>query len=122
MVVVRGGWTYQSYGHGTKWNPGAENHGLQVIHIEEEKEGAPPMEFEVLLEQLIPPGELKKAIQKLLTAKRAGNELQTGPRIEPVSNFIQQELKRLQQKKPDKEPNTDVESINTLFRGLLTHQ
>lgn len=85
----------------------------------EEENGFAPMEFEKMMEQLMPAGELKQAIQKLLDTKRAGNELQTGPRIEAISSFIEKELERLQQKKPAKEPKTDAKAINIAFRELL---
>jgi len=87
----------------------------------EKENGLAPMKFEKMVEQLIPGGELKQAIQKLLAAKRRGNELQTGPRIDVISRFIERELERLQQKKPVKEPKTDAEPINIAFRELLDY-
>lgn len=85
-----------------------------------EKDGSlPPMEFEELLDRLIPTSQLRDEIDQLLAAKRSGNELQTGPRIEPISHFIEEELERLNQIMPKDEPKTDIEPLNQAFRNIL---
>lgn len=60
----------------------------------EEGRGIAPTDFNVTLEQLVLPGELKQAITSLLESKRAGGELDRGDRIPIISEFIESELKR----------------------------
>lgn len=53
----------------------------------------PPVEFDRSVEALIPDGsELKRAIGELLERKRAGEELDAGPRIEPIHAYIDEKL------------------------------
>lgn len=55
-----------------------------------------PMEFGALLERSVESAELKSAIRELMEKKQAGLELDTGPRIEIISDFIESELRRLE--------------------------
>ena len=82
--------------------------------------GAVSMEFDVLVERLITSPELKQAIADLLATKRAGDELGRGPRIAPISDFIERELERLAAMKvEDNRPKPDVEILNQFFRDAL---
>jgi predicted nucleotidyltransferase len=56
--------------------------------------GVVPTDFGVLIDRLVAEPELRSAIDSLLAAKRAGMELDQGPRIGPISNFIERELAR----------------------------
>jgi predicted nucleotidyltransferase len=56
--------------------------------------GIPPTEFERMLEPTIDAPDLLSEIQTLLEAKRAGRELDLGPRIDPIDSFIGTELRR----------------------------
>lgn len=56
--------------------------------------GVVPTEFALLLDHLPDDAELKLALDDLLAKKRAGSELDEGPRIEPISRFIEAELAR----------------------------
>jgi predicted nucleotidyltransferase len=85
----------------------------------EKRNEMPPMEFEKLLNGLIPSGELRDEIDQLLAEKRSGKELQAGPRIESISQFIEEELERLNRKTPDKKPKTNTEPLNRAFRNIL---
>jgi predicted nucleotidyltransferase len=58
--------------------------------------GVAPTDFNILLDKLVTEPELRKAIDDLITTKRAGAELDRGPRIEPISRFIESELARLE--------------------------
>lgn len=79
-----------------------------------------PMEFEKLVESCVDSPELKQAITDLLTRKRAGQELDRQPRIEPISDFIESELERLKNKSEIAErTKPDLEKLNVLFRGAL---
>ncbi|MBF0528563.1 MAG: nucleotidyltransferase domain-containing protein [Deltaproteobacteria bacterium] len=60
-----------------------------------EKElGVVPTDFNVLVKRLVTEPDLRMEIDRLLAAKRAGAELDLGPRIEPISRFIEHELER----------------------------
>jgi uncharacterized protein len=59
--------------------------------------GVVPTEFQVLVERLITEPELKAEIDRLIAAKRAGAELDRGPRIALLSAFIERELERWEQ-------------------------
>lgn len=82
--------------------------------------GAVPMEFDVLVERLIDNTTLKQEIATLLAAKRAGDELDQGPRIAPISTFIETELARLETTPiVQQPPKPSVEGLNTFFREAL---
>ena len=82
--------------------------------------GAVPMEFEILVERLVTSLPLRQAIDELLAVKRAGEEVGRGPRIAPISDFIEQELKRLASTRvEDNRPKPDVETLNRFFREAL---
>jgi len=56
--------------------------------------GVVPTEFQMLVDALIPDGELRRIIDELLNEKRAGNELDRGPRIPLLNDFLEAELAR----------------------------
>lgn len=56
--------------------------------------GIVPTDFNVTLARLPLPAELKEAVAGLLESKRSGNELDRGPRIPAISDFIESELAR----------------------------
>jgi len=60
----------------------------------EQQLGVVPTEFNVLLEKLVVDAELRIEIDRLLAEKRAGAELDRGPRIGVISQFIERELER----------------------------
>jgi predicted nucleotidyltransferase len=66
---------------------------LAMKWIEEDR-GIVPTDFNVTLEKLALPIELKQAVANLLESKRAGNELDKGEKIPVISNFIESELAR----------------------------
>ena len=61
--------------------------------------GVVPTNFNTLVERLVKEAPLKTEIERLLKAKRAGDELDKGPRIAPISEFIESELERWQSQK-----------------------
>jgi predicted nucleotidyltransferase len=84
--------------------------------------GVVPTEFQVLLEQIVDAPELKEEIGKLIEAKRRGEELDRGPRIALISEFIESELARLENKRFEQEydkPRAPVDEFNDLFRSAL---
>lgn len=62
----------------------------------EANEGPPPMAFEILLDTLMPAGAVRDAIDALLEKKRASAEVQEGPRIAELSDFLESEIERMQ--------------------------
>ena len=68
--------------------------------------GIVPTEFDVLVDRLVIDTKLKKEIVALIEAKRKGEELDYGPRIAPISDFLEQELERFEQYKPDLEKHS----------------
>ena len=84
--------------------------------------GVVPTEFQVLVEQVVDTPELKEEIGKLIEAKRRGEELDRGPRIAPISDFIKSELARLEGKQFEHEydkPAAPMSEFNDLFRSAL---
>jgi RNA repair pathway DNA polymerase beta family len=58
--------------------------------------GPVPIEFARLLDASTPGAALCRAIDELVTAKVAGNELDEGPRIPIISEFIEREMARFE--------------------------
>ncbi|MDP5274112.1 nucleotidyltransferase domain-containing protein [Chengkuizengella axinellae] len=56
------------------------------------KQTIPPLNFETLVQSLIPKGELQTQIHYLLDRKKAGEELDTEPRINEIHLFIEQSI------------------------------
>jgi predicted nucleotidyltransferase len=57
--------------------------------------GVVPIEFQTLVERVLAEGDVSAAVRDLLRRKRAGEELDRGPRIPVLSTFLAQELDRL---------------------------
>ncbi len=92
---------------------------LAMRWIDQER-GPVPIEFQKLVEATVDDPTLLTAIGNLVWAKRAGVELDRGPRIPAVSDFIESETARLEQTgsdRPDVAPA--VETLNELFRSTL---
>ena len=82
--------------------------------------GPVPIEFSKLVQATVSSPELRKAIGDLVSAKVSGAELDRGPRIGAISEFIQNEMVRLEQSATDRpSPAPAVEQLNELFRGAL---
>ncbi len=92
---------------------------LAIRWIEKEKT-AVPMEFGTLVARLVTDPSLKRAIEELLKAKRDGKELDRGPMIPEISNFIEAELARLEKQMPNQVgPKPRIEKLNEIFRFAL---
>ena len=92
---------------------------LAIKWIEQESD-VMPMEFGALLERSVVSKELKGAINGLLEKKKGGQELDTGPRIEIISDFIESELRRLENElKVDPRGKPDSEKLDEFFRSVL---
>lgn len=94
---------------------------LLAVRWLESGRGVVPMQFNDLVDTLIPAGELREAIIGLLTVKQRGTELAWGPRIPVLSDWIAAELERLTHG-PLVEAVTDpdAELLNQVFREWLS--
>ncbi len=93
---------------------------LLAIKWIEAGRGVVPMEFDVLVETMVENPDTKQHINGLLERKRAGEELDTGPAIPAISQFIETELSRLETVSPEKQAGgNDPEELNMLFRETL---
>ena len=82
--------------------------------------GVAPTSFGVLLEQIIPSGELKDRINELIELKSKGDELDYGDRIPAISDFIAAELSRLEEdQKQYKNNPAPTAVLDELFRNAL---
>jgi predicted nucleotidyltransferase len=82
--------------------------------------GIVPTDFNVLVSQLVTEPKLKSAIDRLLAAKRAGAELDRGPRIASIGEFIEGELERWEQNEFANHQGTpSTEKLDELFRESL---
>ncbi len=78
------------------------------------------MAFPVLVEAMVEDDALKEAIGELLERKREGEELDEGPRVEVISDFIEREYERLDVKLADlARGDLSFEPLNELFRRTL---
>jgi hypothetical protein len=85
----------------------------------ENRVGPVPMEFERLL-ALLPPSSLTEDIQALLVQKREGAELDEGPRIPSISEFIEPELSRAGATDEPRATEADAGLLDQFFRGALS--
>jgi predicted nucleotidyltransferase len=92
---------------------------LAVRWIEAEK-GMVPTEFSALLKGLKLDSVLVKEVKQLLQAKRGGAELDYGPRIGPISDFIQSEVSRLEKATVHvRRTQNPLEPLDDFFRKTL---
>ncbi|ALC88739.1 hypothetical protein AM500_02165 [Bacillus sp. FJAT-18017] len=52
----------------------------------------PPMEFQSLMERLLPPGDLRNEVNTLLIRKIAGDELNLEPRLDIINRYLDEEI------------------------------
>lgn len=92
---------------------------LAIRWIEQESD-VMPMEFGALLERSVESAELKRAIEELLEQKKAGKELDSGPRIDVIREFIERELRRLEAElKVGERTKPASEKLDQFFRSAL---
>lgn len=84
--------------------------------------GVVPIKFQQLVHATVDDLQLQEAIAKLLEQKRAGAELDRGPRIPVLSDYIANEIDRYKNGGiPFIKPHISHEPLNALFRQAL-HQ
>jgi predicted nucleotidyltransferase len=80
----------------------------------------PPPSRRYALNQVVGDRDLKQEIETLIKAKEQGAELDYGPRIPAIGDFIDREIARLEnQQFTDGTQNGSAEELNRLFRSAL---
>jgi predicted nucleotidyltransferase len=82
----------------------------------------PPVEFDRLVEELIPQGSgLQEAVSRLLVRKRAGEELDYEPKIGPISDFLETNIAYYEKTAPGMGTSGEKQDqlLDTLFRSTL---
>lgn len=85
----------------------------------------PPVAFGALLEVLLPIGSaLREAIDELLIRKMAGDELDTGPRIQPIHDFLTEKIRYYEETAAGIEPASGAQEqrLDALFRTTVKLQ
>jgi len=83
--------------------------------------GVVPTDFNILVGRLVSDPKLRAEIGRLLSAKRAGAELDRGPRIEIISEFIEHEFERWETRDiADHKRTVSSDKLDELFRESLT--
>jgi uncharacterized protein len=82
--------------------------------------GPVPIEFARLVDATVSDQDVRNAIDELLAAKRSGAELDRGPRIGALSDFIERAMADLEQRASEQSvPAPPVDALNELFRSTL---
>lgn len=82
--------------------------------------GPVPTEFSVLVDKIVEDKKLKSSIEKLINEKKRGNELSKGPRINIISEYIEEEIPRLKKITIKKKRNiSKTNRLNKIFRAAL---
>ncbi len=82
--------------------------------------GIAPMEFSRLVERVLPTGPVRDEVESLLKKKVSGEELDRGPRIDILNQYLAGELARLGQGMVSEEGVPyNTEGLNKLFRDAL---
>jgi predicted nucleotidyltransferase len=88
----------------------------------EKHDSMPPMEFARLLEALVPgDSELRNVVEKLLERKKAGDELDLEPRLNPIHEYLRERFEYYERTavcQKAAEGGNDAE-LDALFREAL---
>ncbi|MGI8387213.1 nucleotidyltransferase domain-containing protein [Robertmurraya sp. P23] len=84
----------------------------------------PPIEFDVLVKELVPIGPVRQSIEELIAQKRARAEhsLKLEPPIRVLNEYLQQEFEYIERMMKDmkvSDKNTSTHLLNEIFRELL---
>ncbi|WP_242220795.1 nucleotidyltransferase domain-containing protein [Bacillus cereus group sp. BfR-BA-01380] len=87
----------------------------------EEKRILPPVEFERLVNGLALDAVLLQEIGELLEKKKAGIEMDVGPRITLLNEFLEEQITYYEEyvKSLEKKSIIDIEKLNVLFQDML---
>ncbi|RUS43319.1 nucleotidyltransferase domain-containing protein [Cohnella sp. AR92] len=82
----------------------------------------PPMEFDVLVERLLPKeGPLWGVVQQLLARKKAGDELDYEPRLNPINDYLEERIQHLESSAAESRASEwkADERLDSMFRSTL---
>ncbi|MDG4658064.1 nucleotidyltransferase domain-containing protein [Ectobacillus antri] len=81
----------------------------------------PPLEFQTLLQTVVPEGELRQEIHTLLQRKMAGEEFDLEPKITVIHDFLEEEITRLNAfaKTCEADVPNFTKRLDNLFRETL---
>ncbi|WP_019422271.1 nucleotidyltransferase domain-containing protein [Paenibacillus sp. OSY-SE] len=84
----------------------------------------PPMEFDVLVRELLPDGsDLREAVEHLLVRKKSGEELDFEPRIQSINEYLEERIKHYERTalnlKSAEGRQHQERSLDDLFRSAL---
>jgi predicted nucleotidyltransferase len=92
---------------------------LGVLWLENDM-GIVPTAFQDLVDGVVESGPLKDAIHRLVERKQAGKELDRGPRVAAISDFLDRELARMEQAEFAKRVGRcPPDALDELFRWAL---
>jgi len=93
---------------------------LLALRWIEQGHGPVPIEFRRLVETTVSSPEIRIAIEDLIVAKTAGAELDYGPKIAAISDFIEAEIARLENRIEENSGlSSSTHELNELFRKTL---
>lgn len=81
----------------------------------------PPTEFGSLVDSVLPEGLLRSEVIKLLMRKKAGDELDYGPKIKAINDFLDKQINFYDEymKIMGKSVYQDEKLFNQVFRDAL---
>lgn len=93
---------------------------LLAIKWIEERSEVVPMEFGVMVDTLLPDSDLRSEIRNLIERKKQGDELKREPKIAVISEFIENEITRLQTLSiPKRDEKPVMKILNDAFREMI---
>ncbi|MFM9902956.1 MAG: nucleotidyltransferase domain-containing protein [Pyrinomonadaceae bacterium] len=93
---------------------------LLAIKWMEQSSDVVPMEFGVLVNDILEPGKLRTEIETLIERKKLGDELKRELRIDEISEFIESEMSRLNSKIiENRAEKPSITMLNSVFREIL---
>lgn len=78
-----------------------------------------PMEFQLLVEKTLQDSQLKNDVYNLVERKKSGEELDFGPRIPSISDFVEAEIDRLEKSHPEKAEYKDFSELDEIFKKIV---
>ncbi|MBY9079177.1 nucleotidyltransferase domain-containing protein [Paenibacillus sp. HN-1] len=88
----------------------------------EKYDAMPPIEFDRLVEELVAAGsDLRAVIDELLVRKRAGDEMDFEPRINPINEYLEERIAYYERTAPGMRPGDGDQDqrLDDLFRSVL---
>jgi predicted nucleotidyltransferase len=81
--------------------------------------GVVPIAFSQLVARIVKDESVLEAIERLLERKRAGDELDRGPKIKAISNFLDTEIARLSTKRNLPSVHAPADALDSVFRFAI---